>query len=414
MITVLSRGTLIQEWWGMNWKKWMVSTSVLTVMAGVSMAAGTAAAQTPKPAPAPQAAQMPRVATAPLPPKAFAYSFGVNGTGSYLGVDITDISKDRVSPLKLKDEHGVEITMVDRDGPAGKAGLKEHDVILDFNGTRVEGEEQLRRMIRETPPGREVTLGISRDGQPMQIKATLGDRRKAVTVWQNQMPAHFPAMEMPEPPEMPEMPEMPGMQSYTVVRAYSAVAGMMVDNLTPQLGEYFGVKGGQGVLVRSVEKGSAAEAAGLKAGDVIVKVDNEKIGDRGDWRDAMRKSGKVTLGIIRDKREQTLQLTLPDRKRKNNSRLTMPMDDDDFDLDSDIDLSAMVNLHELAPMINQQIRMALPQVTREITLAQVEAAKSLREIQPKIRIELKNTQKQIEREMKNLEKQLKEFNEDRI
>src|SRR6266436_9249677 len=135
----------------MNWKKLMVPTSVLTVMAGLSMAARNAAAQTPKPAPTPPAAQSPRPAPAP---KAYAYSFGTSGTGSYLGVDITDISSDRVGPLKLKDEHGVEITMVDRDGPAGKAGLKDHDVILEFNGTRVEGEEQLRRIIRETPPGR--------------------------------------------------------------------------------------------------------------------------------------------------------------------------------------------------------------------------------------------------------------------
>src|SRR5207253_6711360 len=119
---------------------------------------------------------------------------GSSGSGSYLGIDISEISPDRVAALKLKDEHGVEITMVDRDAPAGKAGLKEHDVILEFNGTRVEGEEQLRRLLRETPPGRQITLGISRDGQPMQIKATLGDRRKAATMWKGQMAPHFPPM----------------------------------------------------------------------------------------------------------------------------------------------------------------------------------------------------------------------------
>src|SRR5258707_742557 len=134
---------------------------------------------------------------------------------------------------------------------------------------------------------------------------------------------------MPPMPDMPEMPDVPGMQSFTVVRSYSSTAGMMVDNLTPQLGDFFGVKSGEGVLVRSVEKGSPAEAAGLKAGDVIVKVDNEKISDRGDWRDAMRKGGKISVGIVRDKREQTLQLTLPERKRKNDSSLRLQMDGDD-------------------------------------------------------------------------------------
>src|SRR5258708_5103029 len=104
--------------------------------------------------------------------------FVVSGGHSYLGVDIQDVSSERVSALKLKEERGVEVTMVDQDAPAGKAGMKEHDVILDFNGTRVESEEQLRRMIRETPAGRTVTLGISRDGSPMNIQVQLGDHAK--------------------------------------------------------------------------------------------------------------------------------------------------------------------------------------------------------------------------------------------
>src|SRR5579863_9677032 len=100
------------------------------------------------------------------------------GSGSYLGVDTRDLTPDRLSALHLKDERGVEVTMVDQDAPAGKAGLKENDVILTMNGNDVQSVEQLRRMIRETPPGRVVTLGISRDGQMMTLKVELGDRKK--------------------------------------------------------------------------------------------------------------------------------------------------------------------------------------------------------------------------------------------
>jgi serine protease Do len=391
----------------MNWKKWIVTTSMLTISVALSMAANGAALQTPK---APAAPPAPKAAPAPPAPKShsYVYTAGSAASGSYLGVDITDINSDRVSALKLKDEHGVEITMVDRDAPAGKAGLKEHDVILDFNGTRVEGEEQLRRLLRETPPGREITLGISRDGQPMQIKATLGDRKKAAMVWSGAMPQSFPrVMTMPEPPEMPDMP---GMQAFTVVRSYSESAGMMVDNLTPQLGEYFGVKSGAGVLVRSVEKGSAAEAAGLKAGDVIVKVDNEKISDRGDWRDAMRKSGTVSLGIVRDKREQNLKLTLPERKRRKDSRLRIEGGgfDDDFDFDADIDFSVLEQL----PMLQEQIRLAAPEAQRAMQQARLQVSREMRDLQPRVRVELENARKQLEREMKNLQKQLDQINEE--
>ena len=101
-----------------------------------------------------------------------------SGTAAYLGVDIMDVNSDRLEALKLKEEAGVEVTMVDQDAPAGKAGLKEHDVILTMNGTPIESKAQLQRMIHETPPGRLVTLGISRDGQAMTIKVQLADRRK--------------------------------------------------------------------------------------------------------------------------------------------------------------------------------------------------------------------------------------------
>ncbi|HEX6908535.1 MAG TPA: PDZ domain-containing protein, partial [Terriglobales bacterium] len=85
-------------------------------------------------------------------------------SGSYLGIDTRDVTHERMVALKLNEERGVEITMVDQDAPAGKAGLREQDVILSFNGQPVEGVAELRRMIHETPPGRTVTLGISRNG----------------------------------------------------------------------------------------------------------------------------------------------------------------------------------------------------------------------------------------------------------
>src|SRR6202051_2733236 len=111
------------------------------------------------------------------------WSYGAEeggGGASYLGVDIADVSPERLGELKLKEEHGAEVTMVDQDAPAGKAGLHDHDVIVSLNGTAVESAAQLRRMIKETPPGRVVSLGISRDGQPLTIKVQLADRQKSM------------------------------------------------------------------------------------------------------------------------------------------------------------------------------------------------------------------------------------------
>jgi serine protease Do len=236
---------------------------------------------------------------------------------SYLGVDIQDVTADRVSALKLKEERGVEITMVDGDAPAGKAGLREHDVILEFNGTAVESEEQLRRLIREIPPGRTVTLGISRDGSPLKISVQLADHSKV-------MSQSFPRVVVPAIPRAGDFPrnrmDLPGYAFQ--IQTYSSTLGVQTENLTRQLGEYFGVKDGEGILIRSVEKGSAAEKAGLKAGDVIVRADNEKLTDRTDLSHILRNhrgGGKLNLVVMRDKHEQTIVVTLPDRGSRDNS-----------------------------------------------------------------------------------------------
>src|SRR5271165_6425065 len=127
-----------------------------------------------------------------------SYGSEEGGGSSYLGVDIADVSPERLGELKLKEEHGAEVTMVDQDAPAGKAGLHEHDVIISLNGTAVESAAQLRRMIREMPPGRVVNLGISRDGQPLAIKVQLADRRKSMS-WAPQV-----HVDVPDIPAMPD------------------------------------------------------------------------------------------------------------------------------------------------------------------------------------------------------------------
>lgn len=231
---------------------------------------------------------------------------------SYLGVDIRDIDKDRMTALKLKEESGVEVTLVDGDAPAGKAGIREHDVILQYNGTPVESEEQLRRLIRETPPGRTVTLGISRDGNPLKISVQLAEHSKVVT-------EVFPRVQLT--PRM-DLSELPNRMDIPVFALYSNALGMQTENLTRQLGEFFGVKDGEGLLVRSVEKGSAAEKAGIKAGDVIVRVGDEKLSDRSDLARILskhREGGKLAVGVVRDKKEQTLTVDVPQRGSRDSS-----------------------------------------------------------------------------------------------
>jgi serine protease Do len=252
----------------------------------------------------------------------FGFSSEESEGVSYLGVDTRDITADRLGPLHLKEETGVEVTMVDQDAPAGKAGLKEQDVILTLNGEKIRSVEQLRRVIRETPPGRIISLGITRNGQPMTIKVQLADRKNgyADSYHPDGKSFHFTMPAMPAIPEIPAMPDLDIPVSIVVVHS-SARSGLMVENLTPQLGDYFGVKNGEGVLVRSVERGSRAEKAGFRAGDVITKINDEPIHDAGDFTHALRsrKDNTLSIGIVRDKKEQTVILPLPERKQSRDT-----------------------------------------------------------------------------------------------
>jgi membrane-associated protease RseP (regulator of RpoE activity) len=311
-------------------------------------------------------------------------------------VDTRDIRADRLGALKLKEEHGVEVTLVDQDAPAGKAGIREHDVILTLNGTQVESVEQLRRMIREIPPGRVVTLGISRDGQPMTIKAQLADRKNTFAMGPQSKPFKFVA---PVIPPMPPMPDIDVPVSIVVVHS-STRSGLMVENLTPQLAEFFGAKNGQGVLVRSVDKGSRADKAGFRAGDVIVKINGEPIHDSGDFTHAIhgRKADSVSVGIIRDKKEQTLTLSLPERKQSE-------FFDESFDI----------------PDINAEMDIDLSQVREEMTRIKPELEKAAREVRietadierlkpelEKAANELCRRKEEFQKEMRELQKELRD------
>ena len=336
-------------------------------------------------------------------PSSEAYGFSSDdlfGGSSYLGVDTRDVTPDRLADLKLKEEHGVEVTTVDQDAPAGKAGIKEHDVILNLNGTAVESVEQLRRMFREVPPGRVVTLGISRNGQPLTLKAQLADRKKTFAmVAPNGKAFKFAMPAMPAIPAMPAMPVIPDMDvPVSVVVVHSSTrSGLMVENLTPQLGDFFGAKNGQGVLVRSVEKGSRAEKAGFHAGDVIIKVNGETINDVGDFSHALnaRKENTASISIIRDKRPQTLSLTLPDRKRSDLFEESFELPE--IDAETRIDLSQMQSeLARVRPQIALAVRQANRTASKELCKQKQELTKQGQEIQQ----ELLNQQRELQNELR--------------
>src|SRR5580698_2591719 len=210
-------------------------------------------------------------------------------TQGYLGVDIRDITDERAKALKLKEVRGAEICMIDHDGPALKAGLRESDVILSMNGQPIEGEAQLRRMLRETPAGRTVTFVFSRDGQQQTVSVQLADRGEvARRAWDSHFAVPEPGdVSIPDPMDDPESaPVQVAPPSYTGFgfvgppTLSGTYTGAVLDTLGPQLAQFFGAKPGTGLLIKSVDADSPAARAGLQAGDVVVKLNAKTVSAR--------------------------------------------------------------------------------------------------------------------------------------
>jgi serine protease Do len=228
------------------------------------------------------------------------------GAVSFLGVAIQEIDSDRAKALKLPEEAGVEVTRIAPDSPAEKAGIKTGDIVTQYNGQRVEGMDQFSRMVRETPAGREARIGILRNGSAQTISAKIATR--PLIAGQLVPPPTAPALQTFDY----RFPDMP--QSRMTWR--STILGIDVETLDGQLAEFFGVK--EGVLVRMVNKDSAADKAGIRTGDVIVRLDDVKVATPADISAHLRaaRGRPVSVSVVRDRKEITVMLAVaagPDR-----------------------------------------------------------------------------------------------------
>jgi serine protease Do len=281
-------------------------------------------------------------------PQVFTLS-GLGGSGSYLGVYLEEVTPDRAKELGLSEERGAIVTKVIEGSPADKAGLKENDVVVSFNDRRIDSVREFQRLLGETPPDRNVKIEIVRGGSRQTLAATLSKRaqgfaytlngpewngqawngqawaqteegRKRLEESRKQMESLRKQYEDQMRQHQDEFRNFPDFGNFTFVNPGGFVyfngsrLGIGVESLTDQLAEFFGVKDGKGVLVASVNENSAAAKAGLKAGDVIVAVNEEKVdGVNGLINSLARKEGAVTLKIIRNKAEQSVTVTLEKR-----------------------------------------------------------------------------------------------------
>jgi len=275
------------------------------------------------------------------------------GGGPRLGVQVRDVGKEDLAKLKLTTQSGVVIDEVLSESAAQKAGVKAGDVVVQFDGENVRSAQQFTRLVRETAEGRAVKMAVIRDGKRMDLDVTpaasedtfnvfvdegqiRGDVERQMKDLQGQLQQYrFERRAPGPPPEREPLPpgltlqwqqEAPGRMpredmpqrfgDATGTFAFSMGRGRLgvtVQELTPELAMYFGVK--DGLLVSAVQANTPAATAGIKAGDIIGTVNGKTVSSSGELiTELADKDGEVTIGLTRDKKPLSLKATLEARK----------------------------------------------------------------------------------------------------
>lgn len=228
----------------------------------------------------------------------------------YLGVYMQQITSDLREGLDLKkSDKGVLISGVEDDSPADEAGLEDGDVIVEFDGKSVTSPDELRDLVADTEPGSKVEVVVIRDGDRKTFDIVVGERPEGfgTFLWKGD-------------------DDDSGSYHWNVFRGdhhgiaslfTGARLGVEATELNEGLAPYFKTKPGEGVLVLDVEDESVASKAGVKAGDVIQKVDDDSIESVNDLRKSVRdfdEGDEFQLTVLRDGRTEKLKATMDEPK----------------------------------------------------------------------------------------------------
>ena len=229
---------------------------------------------------------------------AFTKNKNKSGQG-WLGITTQSVDYDLAEAFDLGVKYGALINSIYDDSPAEEAKLLEEDVIISLNDEKVTDVDDLLDLLEETKPGDNVKLVIVREGEKKNITVTIDERPKSFNKYaiKNKIKNKY------------KYGYFYGDDDNDDVKVFNfgdkthGYLGVHLVDLTDQLGDYFGVSDGEGVLISSVEEDSPAEKAGIKAGDIVLSADSEKIEDSGDLSDVVRgfdKGDNITVVVLRD------------------------------------------------------------------------------------------------------------------
>jgi serine protease Do len=232
-----------------------------------------------------------------------------SGTGARLGVSVRDLEA-----AEAKAGGGVYVERVLADSPAAKAGFQVADIVTRFDGEAIRSVRQFSRLVQETPSGRTVAATVRREGRQLDLSVIPDNSFIRRDGFRDPVDRERLQRKLDEARE--RLGRIPFDLDFDFDLDFprslgGSRLGVSVEELTPQLAAFFGVK--DGVLVSSVADNTPASRAGLRAGDVIVSVNAQQVATSGDLVRALRAAGadaKVAIAIVRDKKETSVEAQL--------------------------------------------------------------------------------------------------------
>jgi serine protease Do len=179
----------------------------------------------------------------------------------WMGVEIQEVTPDLAQSFNLPKPEGALVANVEKDSPAGKAGVQRGDIIVEFNHTPVQDEHQLPELVAQTPIGSSADLVVVRNGKRLTLKVKVG--------------------ELKEEQLASAKSEEPGSNW-----------GLQVQSITPEIASQLNLSSSRGVVVRGVQPDSPAADAGIQSGDVVLEVNHAKVNSVDDFLAAAKQAKK--------------------------------------------------------------------------------------------------------------------------
>lgn len=200
-------------------------------------------------------------------------------TRGWLGVMIQEITKDLARTFDLDEAAGALVSDVVKDGPAEEAGILRGDIIIEFDGEKVDKMNQLPRLVAERSPGKKVKVVVLRKGKKESLTVKLAELEDDLLAGKASVEEDM---------------------------------GLTIQEITPELSKHLQLDVEEGLVVSGVEPGSAAGAAGMRRGDVIVEVNQEEVRDMKSYREALKETkGKESVLYLVKRGQGTLYVAVP-------------------------------------------------------------------------------------------------------